>query len=175
MRIIAGEYRGFRLYTGRKGYIRPTTDFAKEVLFSTLGEIKQKIFLDLYAGSGSIGLEALSRGAGKVFFVESSLLSIGIIKKNIQKLGCSERCKIVKKKTKTFLNNTSDKFDYIFLDAPYNRGLVNDTLKDIQNSKVLNSGGKIIVEHSKKEELGKKLSIEKEKIIGDTKITILTF
>jgi len=112
-----------------------------------------KHILDLYAGSGSLGLEALSRGAAYVDFVEFASPAIGIILQNIQKLGCGEFCHVHRKRVEKYLAGNRLDHDVIFLDPPYDKALVSITLSAIFSNQTLNRMVTIIVEHSRREEL----------------------
>ncbi len=124
MRIIAGEWRGrpIRAPKGRK--VRPTTDRVREAWMAALGDrIPGARVLDLFAGSGALGLEALSRGASEVVFVEKSHASLQSLEKNIEILGASPRCRIVRSHVFRFLDQTeTGAFDLALADPPYDRG-----------------------------------------------------
>ncbi|MBE3089066.1 MAG: 16S rRNA (guanine(966)-N(2))-methyltransferase RsmD, partial [Actinobacteria bacterium] len=122
MRIIAGEFKGKKLKIPEDYDIRPTQDRVKESIFNVLGEtiINRKV-LDLFSGSGSLGIEALSRGCQFAYFVDNSFKSINLIKKNLELLKNLERsCKIIKSDAVDFLKkNKSIIWDFIFVDPPY--------------------------------------------------------
>ncbi len=103
--------------------------------------------LDLYAGTGSFGLETLSRGAAWVDFVEFSNKALAVLLKNIEKLKCSELCHVHKRRVEAFLASATDKWDVIFLDPPYKKNLVNQTLELIYDKQLLKPEGIIIAEH----------------------------
>ena len=176
MRIIAGKYKKTNLFPVLDRTARPTTDYLKEVIFSVLYDCHGKKVLDLFAGSGALGLEALSRGAEKVVFVDFSDNAIKAIKQNISKLKCEKECRIYKKRVSSYLMKTTEKFDLVFLDPPYDKHLVNSTIELIFEKELLNSNGKIIVEHSKDEKISEDLLplIDYKKESGRTIITILT-
>ena len=127
MRIISGQYRGRNLEGKVPKNVRPTTDFARESLFDILNsiiDIEGKSVLDLFSGAGAIGLEALSRGAEKIYFVDNSFDSINLLKKNIENLQISrDKYIIIKSDVIDYLSNMSiiEKFDVIFADPPYNQ------------------------------------------------------
>jgi len=175
MRIITGKFKKANLFSVPGNMSRPTTDFLKEVIFSVLQDYAQKKVLDLFAGTGSLGLESLSRGADSAVFVDVSLRAIHTINKNIRKLNCEEICKVYHRRVSPFLKTCPEQFDLIFLDPPYNKNLVNKTIELIFQNEVLNKDGKIIIEHSKKETISEKwkANIEYEKISGESKISIL--
>lgn len=162
MRIIAGKYKKAKLFSVEGRTARPTSDFMKEVIFNVLQNCENSKVLDLFAGSGALGLEAVSRGADSAIFVEFSDRSIKTIIKNIEKLDCKEKTRVYKKRVSSFLNWNEQKFDVIFLDPPYDKNLINKTIKKILDSNILNPGGKIVAEHSVREKILPELS---EKIV----------
>lgn len=133
---------------------RPTSDFLRETLFNILGSLEDKKFLDIFAGSGSVGLEAASRDAREVYFVEKSKDLAGIIKKNIPQC-CREKdfC-IMSADVENALRNLFKKnirFDVIFADPPYNRGLAQTTLDLLQKYPVMDEESVVVIQHSVKE------------------------
>ncbi len=152
MRIIAGKYKN-RLLIGPKN-IRPTQDIVKKSLFDILGDMSGVSFLDLYAGSGAIGIEALSRGSEKTYLVESNRGCISDIGTNLEKLNIGQECRVIEldaveaiKK----LHAKSEKFDIIFLDPPYYGDLAKKALQTIGAYDILAPCGWIIVQHYKKD------------------------
>ena len=126
----------------------------RETLFNLLGLLQNKTFLDLFAGSGSVGLEAASRGAQSVFFVEKNKHLVEVIKKNIQTCCLDKNCRIIAGDIESGLRDLFRKkyeFDIIFADPPYNRELVRKTLKLLSKHNVLRKNGIIIIQHSIKE------------------------
>src|ERR1700740_1078486 len=123
MRIIAGSYRGLRLMTLKGSQLRPTSDQLRETLFDVLGPaIRGKRFLDAYAGSGAVGLEALSRGAAEVVFLEHHRPAAEMIRKNLASLKIGSGFRIVTSQALTALERLGQegaRFDYVFLDPPY--------------------------------------------------------
>ncbi|MBW6513725.1 MAG: 16S rRNA (guanine(966)-N(2))-methyltransferase RsmD [Candidatus Syntrophosphaera sp.] len=161
MRIITGKYKGRSLFTVDGRTTRPTTSYNREVIFSVYQDYEGKRVLDLFAGTGSFGLEALSRGAVWVDFVEFAAPAISALLKNIGKLGCGESCHVWRKRVEAFLNNASGSWDVIFLDPPYAKNLVNPTLGLIFERSLLAEGGVIIAEHSPREPI----ALEWEKLV----------
>ncbi len=123
MRIVAGKYKGRNLLSFEGEKIRPTSDKARESLFNILQfEIVGKTFLDLFAGTGAVGFEALSRGASKVYLIDYAKDSIVLINKNKQKLGIGQEAVVEFIDALEFLKRTKEKFDIIFIDPPYKEG-----------------------------------------------------
>jgi 16S rRNA (guanine966-N2)-methyltransferase len=175
MRIITGKFKKANLFSVQGNTTRPTTDFIKEAIFSTIFDCENLLVLDLYAGSGSLGLEALSRGASFVDFIEFSEKAIQAIIKNIHKLKCEEQAHIYRKKVSSFLKKTGKKYDLIFMDPPYDKSLVNKTIELIIENSVLSESGKIVVEHSPHEKIvysSDKINFFQKKY-SDTIVTII--
>jgi 16S rRNA (guanine966-N2)-methyltransferase len=160
MRIIAGKYKGRRLkvFEGRR--IRPTSDRVREALFSILGDkVKGSRVLDLFAGSGALGLEALSRGADKVVFVEKASAAREIIRDNITALSVESRCEVIPGDYRNALKSLGDKsvsFDLILADPPYRdteNGAAENILSLIGESDTLRENGLVVIEHSSRIEI----------------------
>ena len=133
MRIVAGQFRGRPLATPRGNAVRPTSDRMRESLFSILaarygGHLQDARIADLFAGTGALGLEALSRGARQVCFVEQHPASIALVERNIETLGAQEQCRVIRADA-TRLPRQKPPFDLILLDPPYGRQLVNGALR----------------------------------------------
>lgn len=178
MRVITGSARGHNLKAPRGENTRPTSDRIKESLFSIIGFIDQDIkVLDLFSGSGSIGIEFLSRGAKLAYFVDSDSESIKIIQDNLEKTKLAEKSLVYKSsvgKAIKKIGNNYIEFDYIFLDPPYNKELVMETLKSIKDENLLKNNGIIIIEHETKLELPETVfNLEKAdyRKYGDTSIS----
>ncbi len=177
MRIISGIYGGRNLIGKMPRSIRPTTDFARESLFDTLCSIiniQGKIFLDLFAGSGAIGLEALSRGADMVYFIDKSKESLIRIKKNIEYLEIpKDKFKIFQSEAIEFLSILCnlEKFDIIFADPPYNFEYLWKICDLAMTKEILNDNGIIIYEtESKRNEIiHPDFQIIKQKVSGNAK------
>ena len=152
MRIIAGEAKN-RIIKTRKGFdTRPTLESVKESLFSIIAPyIEDSIFLDLFSGSGSISLEAISRGAKRAVMIEKDGEALKYIIENIDNLGFSDRCRAYKNdviRAIEILGRKNEKFDVIFLDPPYKENITEKTLEKISESEILAEDGIIISEHS---------------------------
>lgn len=152
MRIITGSKRGKKLITLEGEQVRPTTDRVKESLFNILQfQLEGRRFLDLFAGSGQIGLEALSRGAALAVFVDASKDSIRVVEKNVQSTGLGDRSKVVTADFQSYLRGCRERFDIAFLDPPYRMGLLEKALPLVAER--MNPGGVLLCEHPKDETL----------------------
>lgn len=146
MRIISGTAKGRKLKTLAGDGVRPTSDKVKEGIFSSIQfDIEGRRFLDLFAGSGQMGLEALSRGALSSTFVDSSAESVKICRENINSLGFEEESKLVRSDALSFLNLCQDRFDIAFLDPPYAAGLLEKALSLVCDK--MSDYGIVICEH----------------------------
>ena len=148
MRIISGTARGTKLFTlSGNDITRPTLDRVKEALFSSIQvQILDANVLDLFAGSGALGLEALSRGARKAVFCDHSKEAIEIIKQNIIKTHMTEQAEVVMSDYKELLTKTQEEYDIIFLDSPYASDYDIEALDIINSNNILAKDGIIIVE-----------------------------
>lgn len=166
MRIISGKARGTKLYTLEGEQTRPTLDRVKESLFNIIqNEVQDKVFLDLFSGSGAIGLEALSRGAQKAILCDKSKKAYEIIIKNAEKTHLIDDAKIYNLDFKEVLQSKiSQKLDIIYLDPPYESNFAIEAVKLILEKKLLNDGSVIIIETDNKEKTIKKLEKVKCKI-----------
>ena len=148
MRIIAGKAKGTKLYTLEGENTRPTLDRVKESLFNIIqNEIQDSIFLDLFSGSGAIGIEAVSRGAKKAILCDKSKEACMIIKKNIDKTHTLEKIELYQTDFKEVLTNKiHEKLDIIFLDPPYKTDFAVEAVKIILERNLLNENAMIIIE-----------------------------
>lgn len=154
MRIIAGEYKGRRLESPADYSVRPTTDKVKEALFSILTDkIWGSSVLDLFSGTGNLGIEALSRGAARCIFGDNSRESIRLIKSNIAHCKAQEGARVIPGDFKKVLLNLDEKFDVILLDPPYGKGYLEPCFELIAQQGLLAEDGIIVAEHRKEEEL----------------------
>jgi 16S rRNA (guanine966-N2)-methyltransferase len=161
LRVIAGSAKGRRLATLRTSALRPTPDRVREALFNILGgRIDGAAVLDLFAGSGAIGLEALSRGARVAVFVEAHEPACRLIENNLQRCGLYEHavvwCREVLKAIPA-LKIHSRTFEVIFLDPPYQTPLLEDALHQLSDGRLLGVGGQVIAEHFFKRALPERL------------------
>lgn len=145
MRVITGSARGRRLFTLEGNDVRPTTDRVKEALFSIVQfELEGRKVLDLFAGSGQLGIEALSRGAQSAVFIDRSKKAADIVRKNLELTGLSKNASVICGDSLSFLKTFSGKFDIAFLDPPYSTGLLQSALELVPS--VMNKGGCILCE-----------------------------
>lgn len=186
MRISGGTAKGRRTATKRlltktsdRERLRPTSSKVREALFDIIRNmIEGASFVDLYAGTGTVGLEALSRGAGKAVFVESDELRVRTIKKNIYEFGFREKAIVVKGRAYEFLKHASaekESFDIFFIDPPYHSEEIEEVLSVIGGEGLLSEDGIVIVEHFFKKKMPEKagtLKIERSYRYGDTMLTL---
>lgn len=146
MRIITGTRRGKKLKTPEGTAVRPTPDHIKESLFNILQfDIEGRAFLDLFAGSGQIGLEALSRGADHAVFVDSARASCAVVQDNIRTTEFADRARVVQADYASFLLRNTEMFDIAFLDPPYRTGTLEKALLAVADH--VRQGGVIVCEH----------------------------
>lgn len=178
MRIIAGELKGRQLKTPKGMQTRPTSDKVKAAIFNVLGAkvVKARV-LDLFAGTGNLALEALSRGAEKAVLVEKNQTAYETAKKNLELLKDKGKAVIYKLDAFTFLKQFSqEQFDLIFLDPPYHYGLIDRVISFLKNVSMLRADGVIIAETAVNEVLPEDLHPFEVRIIkeyGDTKVWFL--
>ena len=186
MRIISGYFKGKKLLQPNDRNTRPLKDLAKESIFNVLDhsnkfsfELKNSNILDLFSGSGSFGLEALSREASFVSFVENYSNVTKILKKNIINLNQSIKSEIIEKDIFKDLNfnNLNRKYDLVFIDPPFKEEKVNKLLYEIFKAKVLNSKGIIIIHRKSREShiFPKEIIIKDKKIYGISQIFFCNF
>jgi 16S rRNA (guanine966-N2)-methyltransferase len=169
MRIISGTFKGRRLKTVEGLDVRPTSDRLRETLFNILTpRIRESRFLDLCAGSGAIGIEAASRGASEVVFVDKSPRACAVIKENLAMIGAQDEARIIQgdalavvKQLENTLNlqpdsqvkrspQTTSKFDIVYLDPPYVSFIYTDVLQQLATSQIIDEDSLVIVEHRTK-------------------------
>lgn len=157
MRVIAGTHGGRKLFFPTSKEIRPATDRIKETIFNVLGQdLTGLAVLDLFAGVGSLGIEALSRGASFVSFVDTGALAQKFIRKNLDLLQLNSRAEILPfdaARAIGTLEKRGKKYDVIFVDPPYSQGLVKKTLIELDRSDILSPHGWLVTEHVKHEEI----------------------
>ena len=175
MKIIGGNARGrtIRLPAGCR--IRPTSDRIKKSLFDILNPVEGKTFLDLFAGSGNVGLEAISRGARFVFFVERDRRLTDVIRTNLIRFECRERAEVIENDVErglAVLRQRGVHTDIVFADPPYNHGWVSSLFQWMNRGDLLTPNGIMIVQHSKREspeetDIGQMSEIDR-RTYGDT-------
>lgn len=161
MRIIAGKYKGVPLVSFKADHIRPTTDRVKETLFNKLMfKIEDRTVLDLFSGTGNLGLEALSRGASYVTFVEKNLKSIQILKENLAKLRIpANEYKIINTDVLTYLKSYKGEFfDIIMADPPFTEKMAHDVMQAADLSGVFGPQTIMTIESQRKERIDKEYS-----------------
>ncbi len=180
MRIIAGAARGRRLKVPKGLLVRPTSDRVREALFSILGEtVVGCRFLDLYAGSGSVGIEALSRGAEAVVFVENAAISLAALRQNLEATGLSAAAEVVASPVARALPRLSRRgqaFDLVFADPPYaDSAERSEMLRILGLGGVLQPEARVIVEHEVKQglDLPESLELVREARYGSTLLAFL--
>ncbi len=151
MRVIAGIYKGRRLKTLEGMRVRPTSDRLRETLFNVLApRIEGADFVDVCAGSGAVGIEALSRGAANVTFIESSRKAAGVISENLRQCDIREGVRVINRDALTalkYLASREMKFDIIYFDPPYDSDIHSPVLWQIAKQNILAEDGIVIVEH----------------------------
>ena len=184
MRIIGGKYKGLKLLPPDDTKIRPTSDRLKESLFSIITSSKYKInidncnVLDICSGTGALGIEAFSRGAISVFFIDKDHRSINLIYKNISKLNIDNKFKnqitIIKDEATKALKNIKEIFQIVLMDPPYNTNITEKCLFKLKELNLINQDSYIFVESSKVEEFNYDgYQILDIKLYGNSKLTIL--
>lgn len=154
MRVISGSARGRRLKELQGMDTRPTTDKVKESLFNIIQfEIEGRRVLDLFGGTGQLGIEALSRGADHCTFVDMRKEAAALIRENLRLTGLSERSRVVQGDALSFLSSCGEKFDVILLDPPYHTELLEKSVKRITEFDILREHGIIICESAAEREL----------------------
>lgn len=180
MRIIGGESRGRSIRLPGGCHIRPTADRIKEALFNILGHVEGKFFLDVFAGCGNIGLEALSRGARGSVFVEKDTRLIEAIRENVLLLGFEGRAEMIAadaEKGMRRLRKRGERFDILFADPPYEEGFLTEIMKCLEGAELLAENGIIILQHSLREPLKQSvtqaLAVTDQRRYGDTLLSFL--
>ena len=176
MRIITGKARGVRLRTLEGESTRPTAERTKEAIFSTLQfEIEGRVVLDAFAGSGQMGLEALSRGASRAVLIDKSKEAVDVIKKNVQLTRLGEQATVVCADVCDYLKRTlgRESFDIVFLDPPYKSDLIKDTIECLISYKMLKKTSVIVCESNAPIEPMECLELVKSAKYGIAHVTIL--
>ena len=177
MRITGGVARGQQLKVPKNGTVRPTTDRVREAIFSMLAPLTANRFtgLDLYAGTGALGIEALSRDAERVDFVEHDPRCCAIIKQNLQKIGFSQKAHVYCCSAAKALTFLEERYDIVFMDPPYSDRYINQIAAQLAISKIVDGESLVVISHASRAPLQDSydgLSRIKEKKYGDTCISI---
>lgn len=171
MRVTGGAGRGKRLRVPAGDRVRPTSDKVKQALFNILGRaVEGSSFLDLFAGTGAIGIEALSRGAGRVVFVDDARRSLEAVRQNLAQAGLGGDVRIVASRAETYIRKTAERYSVIFLDPPYTTEL-KPLLELLSRSDLLGSDTIVVAEHFRKRpspERAGELVRYREAVYGDT-------
>lgn len=175
MRVVAGQAKGKRLRAPRGTEARYTSDFVREALFNILApQMPDARFLDLYAGVGSVGIEAASRGAQEVVLVEKDPVRVSYLARNTRETGLSASCRVYRQDVFVavdILRRRGARFEVIFLDPPYNNELAPIALARVAEAGLLAPGGVLVVEHSKREAMpadAPPLTMVRREQYGDT-------
>lgn len=181
MRIISGASKGRKLVTPKSQSLRPTSDRVKESIFNILGgEVEGKFVLDLFAGTGNLGIEALSRGAKKAVFVEKGRQALRLIRRNVIQIGLEGRVEIIPRDASRaigILKWRGEIFDLIMMDPPYEKGLIKRTLTKLNSHPIYHVNSILIIEHDRREPLPsipEGWNLIRERRMGDTVISFLT-
>jgi 16S rRNA (guanine(966)-N(2))-methyltransferase RsmD len=176
LRIIAGVLKGRRLILPKDSKVRPTTDKVKEALFSMLAPyLQDSVVIDLFSGTGSLGLEAISRGAKQVFFGDKSRTSLALTKANIAHCNVLEQCVTLLGDWEYVLRRIKGPVDLIILDPPYKAGLLTDCIERISELSLIKEDGIIVAEHGTDVSLPVQIGqfiLEKEKRYGTIVISL---
>ena len=157
MRIIAGRYRGRRLRAPGGRSIRPTSDRLRETIFNIIGaDIQGQNIVDIFAGTGAMGIEALSRGADHAVFIDKYPRALECVRANIEPLAIANQWHIIRwdaGQNLSCLAVGAQRFDYAFLDPPYNRGLASRALGHLADCGAMKAGGMVVLEHAPTEKI----------------------
>ena len=182
MRIISGRFKGKKLHSVPGITIRPTADRLRESIFNILfHRVRNAVVLDLFAGTGALGMEALSRGAESAVFVDNNPKALSVIQRNITSCSFDKQTRIIKwdiKKNLNCLKLAGTAFGLVFMDPPYHRGMVKPALLNLDQTGSLERGARIVVEHSPLEPIPDPVfmfGIEDQRKYGKTVVSFLTY
>ena len=170
MRVVAGEFKGRRLHTPRGARTRPTADRVREALFSMLGDVTGARVLDLYAGSGALGIEALSRGAESALFVERDRQALAVLRRNLEVVGAE--AEVRSQDALRFIAHPDGVFDLVFCDPPYDDAPRVAAPLSKALPAMLGEDARIVTESDKRNPLILPLPLVIERTYGDTRIAI---
>lgn len=183
LRIISGTLRGKKLHPLHGKGIRPTSDRTREAMFNILshGIVSGAVVLDLFAGSGALGIEALSRGADSATFVDREPVAISLLKKNLRSCCLEERTRIISWDIEQNLNclqSHDRRYNLIFLDPPYHRDLVLPALRHLKKSQTVRPGACLVLEHGTADQLPLPIAdfnLLDQRRYGKTLVSFLTY
>ena len=182
IRIIGGDLKGRKLATVRGLKTRPTADRVRESIFNILGNcIRGAQVLDLYAGTGAMGIEALSRGAESVLFADDHKAALNALKKNIKACSLENRANTIKWniiQNLDIIRSYRPVFNLVFLDPPYNKNMIQPTLSNLGTSRCLETGSRLVLEHSPLEpvpEILPEFEISDQRRYGKTLVSFLIY
>ena len=173
MRVVAGRFKGHPLRSPRRA-TRPTLDRVREALFSMLGPLEGLAVLDLYAGSGALGIEALSRGSARATFVDSDVAAVRAVRDNLERTR-AENAYVVRSDALAFLRNAGrrgERWDLVFCDPPYRLAARLGEPLSRMLQPVLTSGARVVCESSYRQPLELDLPLDRERRYGDTRIAV---
>jgi 16S rRNA (guanine966-N2)-methyltransferase len=181
LRIIAGEFKGRRIVAAKGRSIRPTADRLRETIFNILGNcvIGSRI-LDLFAGTGAMGIEALSRGADYAVFIDRQPAAIQCIQRNLTPLNIDHRHRVIRwdiQHSLACLAEDSNGFDIVFIDPPYQAGLIKPTLAHLDQTALLHEGCRIVIEHHRSETIAcvpNRFTLRDQRLYGKALVSFLT-
>ena len=183
LRIISGTLRGKKLHSFHGKGIRPTSDRTREAMFNILshGIVSGATVLDLFAGSGALGIEALSRGADTATFIDRDPAAISLLKKNLRSCCLEERARIISwdiERNLNCLRSRDRQYNLIFLDPPYHRDLVYPALRHLKQSQAMTPGACLVLEHGNADQLPLPISdvnLLDQRRYGKTLVSFLTY
>jgi 16S rRNA (guanine966-N2)-methyltransferase len=182
LRVIGGRLKRKKLFSVPGKIVRPTADRLRESIFNIISShVPGAVVLDLFSGTGALGIESLSRGARRVVFVENSKDAIFTIRRNIASCGFEMQAQIVKwdiEKNLDFIKAIPLNFDLVFMDPPYNKNIIPGVLMKLNRCGCLTKEARVVVEHSASEPISKKISefiIQDQRKYGKTLVTFLSY
>lgn len=181
LRIISGELRGRRLAAVPGAGTRPTADRTRESIFNILGRaVRGAHVLDLFAGTGAFGIEALSRGAAAAVFVEFGRQALSVLRANLAACRLTDRARVIRWDAGRNLNcleAVPELFQLVFMDPPYHAGLAAPALRHLEQARCLAPGARLVVEHAAEEEVVARapFAVEDRRRYGNTRITVLAW
>ncbi len=182
MRVISGHLGGRKLFSVSGNRTRPTADKVKESVFNILsGEIRDRVVLDLFAGTGALGIESASRGAAAVVCIDNSSAAIRAIEKNVSACALETRVKVIRwdiARNLGCLRSAQPQYDLIFMDPPYERGLLVKALSNLHYSQAAEPGATLVVEHSDREPVPEDVAfigLKDQRKYGKTLVSFLEY